>query len=91
MKDTIKAKIGYKVRHFICSLNDNGDDVLVMDGVHTVFTAKERTMDDYIDECKNGNNECAVTYEVFTTVKGNQFIYWGDTETFEDFITKVKK
>lgn len=89
MRNTIQSKLGYKVRYFDCSLNDNGDNVLVMEGIHTLFTAKERTMDDYIDECKNGNNECAVKYEVFTTVEGNQFIYWGDTETCEDFITKV--
>ena len=46
-------------------------------------------MGDYIEEVVNGNNECAVKFEVFTTRKGNQFIYWGDTETGEDFITKV--
>lgn len=29
--------------------------------------------------------------EVFTTVKGNQFIYWRDEKSDEDFITKVEK
>lgn len=89
MKDTIKSKEGYKVRHYTCSVNENGDNVVVFEGIHALFSGKERTMEDYIDECKNGNNECAVKFEVFTTVKGNQFIYWGDLETGEDFVTKV--
>ena len=89
MKNTIKAKDGYVVRHTRYPLNPRGDKVYVLDGEHLLFKAKERSMDDYIDEYKDGNNECAVKYEVFTTVKGNQFIYWGDTETGEDFITKV--
>lgn len=46
-------------------------------------------MEDYIDEYKNDGNECAVKYEVFTTIHGNQFIYWGCLETSEDYITKV--
>ena len=29
--------------------------------------------------------------EVFTTVKGNQFIYWRDEEIDADYITKVPK
>lgn len=89
MEDTIKANVGYKVKCFTCSLNDNGDNVLVMDGIHALFTAKLRVMEDYIDECENGNNECAEKYEVFTTEKGNQYIWWVDNETGDDFITKV--
>lgn len=89
MKDTIKANVGYTVKHFTLPLNPRGDKVCVMDGIHCILKAQERSMEDYIDEYKNGNNECAVKFEVFTTIKGNQFIYWGDLETGEDFVTKV--
>lgn len=95
MKDTIKAKDGYKIKIFRNGFNelrpitDRGDNALVFDGDKVLYAAKVRTMDDYIDECKNGNNECAIKYEIFTTVKGNQYIYWSDTETGEDFITKI--
>ena len=85
MKNTIKAKNGFIVRH--SEISDGFCKVL--DGNEFLFFAELRSMEDYVDECKNGNNECAVKFEVFTTAKGNQFIYWGDIETGEDFITKV--
>ena len=94
MKDTIKAKVGYKVTSFRNGFNelrpitDRGDNCLVFDGDKVLYVAQLRSMDDYKDEYINGNNECAVKYEVFTTVKGTQFIYWGCTETGEDFLTK---
>ena len=86
MRNTIKAKVGYRVRKSKANENLRA----VYDGEDLLFVAELRSMDDYIDEYKNGGNECAVKYEVFTTVNGNQFIYWGCTETNEDFITKVE-
>lgn len=85
MINTIRAKDGYKVRHG----KKDKNNIWVYDGKKLLFRGRLRTWNDYNDECKNGNNEMAVKMEVFTTVKGNQFIYWADLETDEDFITKV--
>lgn len=88
MKDTIKSKNGFSVVH---KPKTPENIRYIKDGSTYLFRAVLRTMEDYIDEYINGNNECAVKCEVFTTIKGNQFIYWTDTETGEDFITKVIK
>lgn len=85
MRNTITAKIGYRMK----KSKTNENLRAVYDGDILLFVGELRSMEDYIDECKNGNNECAIKYEVFTTIYGNQFIYWGDIETGEDFITKV--
>ena len=85
MKDTIEAQDGYKVRHG----KKDKNNIWVFDGIRLLFRGRLRTRDDFNDECQNGNNEMAVEMEVFTTVKGNQFIYWADLETGENFITKV--
>ena len=85
MRNTIKAKIGYTVRKSKSMENFRA----VFDGEELLFVGDLRSMEDYIDEYKNGGNECAVKYEVFTTIHGNQFIYWGCLETSEDYITKV--
>ena len=85
MKDTIKANVGYKIRQ---NKYDNSVKY-VYDGEKYLFEAVQRSWDDYTDECVNGSNEMALQQEVFTTVKGNQFIYWIDLETDEDFVTKV--
>lgn len=95
MKDTIKAKNGYTVKQCIKKGQANTQSIpiygKVFDGDKLLFIAQYRSLDDYNDECKNKSNECAVKYEIFTTVKGNQFIYWGDEETGEDFLTKVTR
>ena len=86
MKDTIKAKFGYhvrKVRNII-----TGDEAYrIDDGNNPIFVAKRTDMDTYqYNKCEN---EMFQLCEVFTTLKGNQFIYWRDNETDEDFVTKV--
>lgn len=83
MKNTMKAKIGYLIK----KLPDGR--LALFDGIHALFTFKIRFMEDYIDECANGNNECALKMGVLTTRAGNQFIYWCDEETGEDFLTEV--
>lgn len=87
IKDTIKARYGgYHVRK---SKSDESKR-LIMDGTVPLVVATMRSMDDYIDELENESNECAVSYAVFTTIKGNQFIYWGDLEAEEEYLTKVE-
>ena len=64
--------------------------VFVKDGTDLVIAAELRSYDDYVDEVVNGGNECAVKFGVFTDLKGKQYIYWGDDETFADYLTEVK-
>ena len=92
MRNTIKAKHGYSVKYF-----ERKNAIAthwtrfgkVYDGDELIMTAAVRSYEDYLDEKEQ--NECFVQYEVFTTEKGNQFIYWGDTEFGFDYITKVTK
>lgn len=87
MHNTIKAKVGYEVRH----LKSKPDAIRVYDGDEFLFQGTLRTYEDYVDECVNRNDETAVQYEIFTTVKGNQFVYWRCEEYDEDYLTKIKK
>ena len=87
MRNTITANVGYVVRH----LKNNPDTIRLYDGDELLFQGTLRTYEDYVDECVNGNDESAVQYEVFTTVKGNQFIYWRSEEYDEDYLTKIVK
>lgn len=87
MRNTIKAKVGYEVRH----LKSKPDTVRIYDGDEFLFQGTLRTYEDYVDECVEGGDETAVRYEVFTTVKGNQFVYWRCEEYDEDYLTKIEK
>lgn len=84
MKDTIKAKYGYRV------IKVKGkEDYYINDGWVNLFRAQKRSYEDYMDEKRQ--NEMFRRCEVFTTVKGNQFIYWRDEEIDTDYITKVNE
>lgn len=89
MKDTIKAKNGYKIcnGHDIC---DNSKYKLLCDGDEILFGVKEiKTREWHEKEIED--NEMYHIVEVFTTIKGNQFIYSRDEETDEDFIVRVAR
>lgn len=88
MRNTIKAKEGYKVKK-VQNIETGEYKFCVMDGRQKLFIAEKVGFEEYL--YNKQNNECFRKCEVFTTVKGNQFIYWMDTETIEDFITKVKE
>ena len=87
MRNTIKAKVGY----VIWSKKSKPNKVIVCDGDDVLFEGERRSWEDYKNEVLDYGNEMAHKVEVFTTVKGNQFIYWRDEETDEDFITKVEQ
>ena len=92
MKDTIKAKEGYSVSYYSrknCIATHWTKMAEIYDGKNFIMRAEVKTYEEYLDEKEN--NECFRQHEVFTTVKGNQFIYWGDTEINCDYITKVLK
>lgn len=85
MRDTIKAtQGGYTVSESKSTPNRR----YVKDGNTLLIVAELRTLKDYLDEREQ--NEMFIKFAVFTTIKGNQYIYWGDLETGEDFITKVR-
>ncbi len=86
MKDTVRAKDGYRVKPVI-NAGTPAWMYRVYDGARPLFVAEKRSCADYREE--KGGNECFRRCEVFTTVKGNQFIYWRDEETDADYITKV--
>lgn len=86
MRNTIKPKDGFHVKKG--KLIDPGKvRCRIDDGEQPLFVAEKRSWDDYLDE-KEGN-ECFHMCEVFTTVKGNQYIYWRDEEIDADYITRV--
>ena len=85
MRNTIKAKNGYIVKQ----LKSDPNRVRVYDGEVCLFEGERRSYEDYVEEVVNEGNEMARKCEVFTTTKGNQFIYWRDEEADWDLITKV--
>ena len=50
--------------------------------------AEKRTIQDYIDECLHGENECAELIAKYERVRdGKDAILWFDNETLEIFIS----
>lgn len=86
MRDTIKAKDGYRVKKVKNIITGEGC-YRIDDGCNPVFVAQKRSYEDYKDEERQ--NEMFRFCEVFTTVKGNRFIYWRDDELDADYITKL--
>lgn len=87
MRNTIKSRDGYHVRKVV-NIVTGEEGFRVDDGCNPLFVALKRSRLEYQDEKRQ--NEMFRFCEVFTTVKGNQFIYWRDDEIDEDYITKVE-
>lgn len=89
MRDTIKAKIGYSLwTARDPETNEKVDGYRILcDGDEAVMLAKLAKWDEYL--YNKDENECFNLCEVFTTQKGNQFIYWRDEEIDQDYLTKV--
>ena len=86
MRDTIKAKDGYRVKE-VKNIITGEVGYRIDDGCNPVFVAQKRSYEDYKDEERQ--NEMFRFCEVFTTVKGNRFTYWRDDELDADYITKL--
>ena len=87
MKDTIKSTNGgYSVRYGERKTTKE-KVVMLYDGMERIMVAKLRSIEDYNEE--EQYNECFMFFEKFTTRQGNEFIYWTDTETGEDYLTKI--
>lgn len=92
MRDTIKAKVGYRVRLYKGVEVEGYDSLcLLRDGEERIMLAYLRPYKDFEEEFLEGGNEAARLYEKFTTEKGTQFIYWRDDEADEDYLTKIEE
>lgn len=92
MRDTIKAKVGYRVRLYKgVEVEGYDNPCLLRDGDNLVMLAQLRSYNEFEEEVLDGGNEAARLYEKFTTVKGNQYLYWRDDEADEDYLTKIEE
>lgn len=88
MKNTIKPKVCYWIGSNKEIKEKFGNNAkALMDGQKVVMICYLKTLEEYEENKKD--NECFNKLEVFTTQKGNQYIYWRDEELDEDYITKV--
>ena len=90
MRNTITSKNGgYKCRKLYRNEEHTEFLYMVLDGETPIMYAEPVSREFYLEE-KEGN-ECFNFCEVFTTVKGNQFIYFRDEEIDVDYIVNVNK
>ena len=70
---------------------ENCERFAVKDGNNYIYLIEEkRDITEYIDEVKNGNNECAYLIGTITTQKGNRFVIWGDWEIDDLYMSKTR-
>lgn len=86
MKNTITAKVGYWIGKE-AGLPKTSKRRVLLDGQDVVMLCELIPYERYVDEARD--NECFEKCEVFTTQKGNQYIYWRDNELDEDYLTRV--
>ena len=86
MKNTITAKVGYWIGKEP-GLDKSSTRRVLLDGQTPIMFCDVVPYERYKEEARD--NECFEKCEVFTTQKGNQYIYWRDNELDEDYITKV--
>lgn len=83
MHDTVKARYEFHVhRHMI---DTDANYWILYDGPEPLFVAQRRSYEDFCE--KFDFNEETHTVEVFTTRKGNQFIYWYDAKIGADCLS----
>lgn len=86
MKDTIKAKYGYTVTK-VKNIMTGETAYIIRDGSKNLFIAQKVSEEDY--KAEKEQNEAYYFCETFTTIEGDQFIYWRDNELDEDYITQI--
>lgn len=92
MKNTIESEKGYRAFRLVevdtdgINLKYSGFMKLFSGGA-LIMVAEERTIEEFAKEKQC--NECFAFFEIFTTMRGNQFIYWGDTECGKDYLTRI--
>lgn len=81
-EDTIKAEVGYRV-----SRNKEDNDLrLLRDGNDPIMIAIIMDYETFLENLFE--NEAFGVCEVFTTTKGNKFLYARDEEADEDYLIK---
>lgn len=88
MKNTIKAKVGYTVKNNYHDTRTGEKVCVLFDGDEMIMGGRIKSLKDHSEELEQ--NEEYHVCEVFTTVKGNQFIYARDEELDEDYLIKVE-
>ena len=83
-KDTIIAKEGYKIRF---PKNKLENVRYLYDGENLIMIAKVMELNEFEKELSE--NECFRVYEIFTTLKGNKYIFCRDEEADIDYLVKV--
>ena len=83
-KDTIIAKEGYKIRF---SKNKLKNVIYLFDGENLIMIAEVMELNEF--EYELLENECFGVCEVFTTLKGDKYIYCRDEEADIDYLVKV--
>lgn len=83
-KDTIRAKEGYKIRF---SKNKLKNVKYLFDGENLIMIAEVMELNEFEKELSE--NECFGVCEVFTTLKGNKYIYCRDEEADIDYLVEV--
>lgn len=91
MKDTIKARSmpGYRMIRECDPVSGDPTGYYLFDGEEFIMYAHYATWETYVSDVQLNSNEAARLCEVFTTRKGNQFIYWRDEEIDADYLTRV--
>lgn len=86
LKDTVRARYGYEVRSARCLITDE-KRLQVTDGPNVINVCSIRTVDDYYEAERDGSAAC---HEIFTTVKGNRFLYWEDAD-YKGYLAQLQK
>ena len=79
-----------KVRCYIMKINGVKTNMIAIrdESGELITYAEKRTMQDYIDECLHGENECAELLAKYDRLRdGKDAILWFDNETLETFIS----
>ena len=79
-----------KVRCYIMKINGVKTNIIAIrdESGELITYAEKRTMQDYIDECLHGENECAELLAKYDRLRdGKDAILWFDNETLETFIS----
>ena len=87
--DTITARVGFHVKR-ADDLETGETRYAVLDGKKVVLASAQLRRRRETVECLKNRRRYKIE-EVFSTMSGNQFVYWRDTNTDEAFLTLIRK
>ena len=74
MKDTVRARHGYVVNPARCLITGK-ELAQITDGPNVVAVAERKDLAQFFEQDEKGE---VYYHEIFTTVKGNRFLFWKD-------------